>query len=323
MTTAQTLLSYRAAVERHRQVTEQLGSRKHEPYIIVDGKWAAVNAALDEHRASLLAFDGVQGVAIGWRRWRGVRIPQRALIVFVRSKLPDEEVRGAALPKTLTTDSTRVRVDVVQTGTFQRHSIRSGGDEIGTSGGEELGTLGCFALDNETHRAVALTAMHVTRGLECPPESGATMSFDGKQFGAVTCGSRTGIDAAKIATVPSVVISFSIRGIGAVNGWRRISTTDDHNRTVRVFGATSGMMVGKIREPLAVISNSEMHLNPAIIVEVPTHHGDSGAVIVDSQNRALGMLVGEPDEFPGMRAFSPMSLVLDRLKCDIPPGERT
>jgi len=130
MTTAQTLLSYRAAVERHRQVTEQLGSRKHEPYIIVDGKWAAVNAALDKHGASLLAFDGVQGVAIGWRRWRGVRIPQRALIVFVRSKLPDEQVRGAALPKTLTTDSTRVRVDVVQTGTFQRHSIRSGGDEI-------------------------------------------------------------------------------------------------------------------------------------------------------------------------------------------------
>ena len=165
--------------------------------------------------------------------------------------------------------------------------------------------------------------MHVTRGFECPPEIGAAMGFDGMQFGAVLCGSRRDIDAAKIATKPSIVTSFSIRGIGAVNGWRRISASQDHNRTVRVFGATSGMMVGTIREPFAVISNSEMHLNPAIIVKVPTHPGDSGAVIVDSKNCALGMLVGEPDEFPGMRAFSPMSLVLDRLKCDIPPGERT
>ena len=39
--------------------------------------------------------------------------------------------------------------------------------------------------------------MHVTRGFECPPESGAAMSFNGMQFGTVSCGSRTGFDAAK------------------------------------------------------------------------------------------------------------------------------
>ena len=323
MSTAHTLLSYRAAVERHRQVMERLGRRHSEPHIIVDGKWTAIKAALDAHGAQLLAFEGVQGIAIGWRRWRGHRIPQRALIVYVNRKLPDEKVRGARLPKTVTVGGAQVRVDVVQTGAFRRQSVCMGGNEIGTADGQELGTLGCFALDNETHRAVALTAMHVTRGFECPPESGAAMRFNGMQFGTVSCGSRTGFDAAKIATGPSIVTSFSIRGIGAVNGWRRISASHDHNRIVRVFGATSGMMVGHIRDPFAVISNSEMHLNPAIIVEVPTHPGDSGAVIVDSQNCALGMLVGSPKEFPGMRAFTPMSVVLDRLKCDIPPGERT
>jgi hypothetical protein len=48
MTTAQTLLSYRAAVERHRS-DGTTREPKNEPYIIVDGKWAAVNAALDKH----------------------------------------------------------------------------------------------------------------------------------------------------------------------------------------------------------------------------------------------------------------------------------
>src|SRR4051794_18896491 len=159
MSTAQTLLSYRAAVEHHRQVTAELGRQKPEPHVIVDGKWAVIKAALDEHGESLLAFDGVQGVAIGWRRWRGRRIPQRALIVYVTRKVSDETVRRA-LPKTVTVGATQVRVDVVQTGSFRRHSLSMGGDEIGTSDGQELGTLGCFALDNETHRAVALTAMH-------------------------------------------------------------------------------------------------------------------------------------------------------------------
>ena len=124
--TAATLLSYRAAVERQRQVSERLGSREDGPHIIVDGDWAPIKAALDEYGEHLLTFEGVEGIAIGWRRWHGRRIPQRALIVFVNRKLPDEKVRDARLPKTVTAGSRQVRIDVVQTGSFRRHSVQGG-----------------------------------------------------------------------------------------------------------------------------------------------------------------------------------------------------
>ena len=63
------------------------------------------------------------------------------------------------------------------------------------------------------------------------------------------------------------------------------------------------------------------NLEHAILVDIQTADGDSGSAIVDSENFVLGLLVGEIDiEGIVLRVFSPISLVLDILRCNILTG---
>ena len=90
-----------------------------------------------------------------------------------------------------------------------------------------------------------------------------------------------------------------------------------------MYGATSGLIKGHIAEPFATVCDGNMNLDPAILVEVPSQAGDSGAALVDNQCRVLGTLVGVPTQYPSWRAFSPIACVLNKLSCQIPPGEAT
>jgi hypothetical protein len=295
--------------------------------VLMDGAWSRLGAAIDEHRDSFLARPGVVGVGLGRRRIRGTVTEEPALIVYVREKKaeagipPDQRVgpmvRYGRWRRPL-------RTDVVELGLLQPHA--AGGDSLGLATEANMGTIGAFALDSGTLRPVGLTAMHVSTRSACPPDMASFVSpslqtGNSQVFGELEKGTRARTDAARVRLDAGVVPSFRIRGIGPVNGWRRLSMQKDRDRPVRVFGAVSGLLVGVIREPFAILADDEMNLDPGILVEIDTTFGDSGAGMVDENNRLLGLLVGIPLAYPELRAFTPMALVASTLGITIPPGE--
>jgi hypothetical protein len=185
-----------------------------------------------------------------------------------------------------------------------------------------MGTLGTFAVD-VTGNLVALTAMHVTGEREFPPGnpigivSPSRIEGGARPFGIVMRGTRSGIDAAKISVLDPSSVTTDIAEIGAVRGWRPLSNPGDRNTAVRMFGARTGhAVVGRIVEPMVELP--QYGLDAAILVDIPSVNGDSGAAIVDNEHLVLGLLIGESSQLHGLRVFNPISRVLAQLGCNIP-----
>jgi len=134
-------------------------------------------------------------------------------------------------------------------------------------------------------------------------------------FGDLAVGSMTGIDAARIEPRPGNRLDADIIEIGGVSGWRPVVFPADVGTPVRMFGAQSGHVLGTIRHPIATIP--EESLDAAILTDIDTDEGDSGAALVDPQGFVLGFLVGQ-FQSSGLSAFCAAGLVLERLSCDIP-----
>jgi hypothetical protein len=83
-----------------------------------------------------------------------------------------------------------------------------------------------------------------------------------------------------------------------------------------MFGAQSRLVAGQIRNPSVDLPSE--NLADAILVNIPSVKGDSGAALVDSDNLVLGILVGRFNGPEGGAVFSPIGPVLDALGCDIP-----
>ena len=241
------------------------------------------------------------------------------MTVMVSEKLPPAELRRLkrrAVPKRLRTKSGRqVPVDVVQVGELRRQFVA--GSSLGPPGTQIKGTIGAFGVETAMGASVALTAMHVAEGnarFVVPSPRDDPM---GQPLGRFLDGTLQRVDAAKISVDPPAVAEAFLPGIGQVRGWRPVSLPGDRGTEVRMFGATSGRQRGFIAEPAMALPRFD--LERAILVDIQTADGDSGCAIVDSENLVLGLLVGEIDiEGVTLRVFSPMSLVLQILDCDIP-----
>jgi hypothetical protein len=286
---------------------------------------------MDAHRDRLLARPGVVGVGIGFRRRDERLVQERCVIVYVDRKRTGDELsvdrRGAAVPRTLSVpdarrpgrfSSRRVPVDVVELGTFE-HRLDAG-VSIGLAGTQSWGTITVYATD-AGGADVALTAMHVTGRDEYPP--GPAIAFhapaSGVPFGTLLQGSRRGIDGAKIALVTGVTGSSNIVGIGRVRGWRPVSAEGDRGAYVRMFGAaTNRVTYGRIIEPVVSLPHAPYRLQTAILVDIHSSPGDSGAAIVDNDGFVLGLLCGHASGLGGLTVCCPIGNVLYVLGCDIP-----
>jgi hypothetical protein len=294
--------------------------------IHLDRRWSRLYRILEDNRDKLLGYPGVVGLALGHRRRKGVETDEPCIIVLTSRKLLPATLKRSSrkpLPRSIAGGGgARVPIDVVDFGHLKPHA--QGGDSLGPVHTSEKATIGLFATDDRTGRPVALTAMHATNLQEFPP--GPTVDFSSPSeadsssprfLGTLLQGTRTDLDAAKISVASGNAPSSSIKGIGPVIGARSLALPGDEGTAVRMFGAESGFRTGRITIPFAIIHDGEMDLNPAILVEIATEAGDSGAVIVDNSNIALGFLVGIPSRFPQWRAFSPAKLVLQRLSCSL------
>lgn len=89
----------------------------------------------------------------------------------------------------------------------------------------------------------------------------------------------------------------------------------DENLAVRMYGAASKLVSGRVVHPSVELP--ELSLDAALIVDIPTAEGDSGAALVDPQNHVLGFLVGEATgDFGGKRIFCSAVSVVNLLRVD-------
>jgi hypothetical protein len=279
---------------------------------------------LKKRGAELLTSRNIIGHGISRRVRAGLPTDEQCLTVFVKRKLPLAELerhRETRLPTRLREGKRSIGVDVVELGRLERQG--TGGDSIGPDGKHSRGTLGSFAIDDVTSAVVALTAMHVTGQKRDIPRPGVARvgirlpslkdDPDAPLFGAAVRGTLHGIDACKIELEPSALLDDRIKGIGRVRGWRPILVPGDKGVPVRMFGAVSGLLGGVIEHPM--VSLPEFGLDGAILVDIPTRKGDSGAALVDPDGFVLGFLVGKTAR---LRVFCPAGPVLQTLGCDIP-----
>jgi hypothetical protein len=296
--------------------------------VLVPRRWRYHQRVLEAHWEMLFDVPGVVGCGLSHRWRKGVEHPERCVAVLVEEKLPAARLRGRrrALPTTLRLgDGLEVPVDVVEAGPFRLKV--DPGCSIGPAGGlGENGTLGTFAVDLFTRSPVALTAMHLLEDVrEYPGTPPTAQEFvysapcegqsGSQRLGRLVQGTRTGVDAAKIA-IEVGQVSRDLPGIGRIAGWRPIDVDADRGISVSMRGAVSGVRHGVIKFPLTFVKGLET-LGQCIVAAIPAANGDSGAALVDSSRFVLGLLVGGSDT---MNAFSPIGDVLSALSCDIPPA---
>ncbi len=296
------------------------------PDQIVTSKWKWAERFLDDHRDRILAIPGVVGCGLGFRTKGGQRTSEPCITVLVRRKLKPTTLKTAgrrAIPRWLGSGRRRLKLDVIALGSVRR--VAAAGDSVGRKNPKTRATVGALAVSVGSHAIVGITAMHAMRLLEFPapgvPPVAVYVPSPVSQAGAPAVGllergSMHGIDVARFSMHPSPSLPASLPGIGPIRGWRPTVYPADRGTPVRIFGARSGFQAGFIVNPLVSLPADD--LDAAILVEIWTEPGDSGCALIDPANLVLGFLVGEGTGGDGLRVFTPASLALARLGCDIP-----
>lgn len=105
--------------------------------------------------------------------------------------------------------------------------------------------------------------------------------------------------------------SVAVPGLGLLRAWRPLVFPGDAGVAVRLAGLSSGLQYGVLASPLAHLPG--WGLDPALLAHVHSAPGDSGSVLVDSDDLVLGFLVGRAMSAGGsLRVFRPAATFAGR-----------
>jgi hypothetical protein len=289
-------------------------------------------AAAADQRTYLLKIRDVFGYGTGFRERGGKRTEEPALIVYVRrgrkkrdkhdyprhQQIP-ERVRWKVGGETLWLPVDLIEIDK---GKLQSMAPPMGGDSVGNqSASHNSGSIGWIARRAGDGAPVLCGNYHVF--LKFPPrpsndvlkypqpgqpldnvtspsrEDGGNVNTD--VVGVVVRGRRDDLVDVAIATlVPTGrPVSPIVHGLGQIGRARSITTQDLHARLeVHLFGRTSGLQNGNVVEYPGRVGfeypdlDSPLVMFDLIVTDIETRDGDSGSLLLDNQNRPLGMLIG-------------------------------
>lgn len=131
-----------------------------------------------------------------------------------------------------------------------------------------------------------------------------------------TLGAINLVDCALARPVRPELISPEIIEIGRVNGTGEARP----GMTVKKSGRTSGLTEGTVKAVKVNLNVSMGHKNDVVrfhdqvMAELKSQPGDSGSLILDEDNRAVGLLFAGSDEYT---VFNPIQAVCDHLGVDV------
>jgi hypothetical protein len=273
----------------------------------------------------LLTRSGVTGVDIGYKYKAGKRTKQVVIRVYVSQKQADIS-KSQKIPKTIR----GVKTDIIEChaklhADDAQYTQIIGGISFGQSEKfkqiqpdgrtvyiSEQGTLGAIVRDNLTEKPMFLTNHHVTKVMisEEQERGGKVgdifdqpnlLNNDGKPFPNATIGKlarfaiNTLVDGAVIEYQSSRPFTEEILGIGKIVGTAKATLGMKVRKRGRTTELTYGIIDG-IDVTTSVQGTNIVFQNQLVIVPDKTKNavfsnsGDSGSLIVNEENKAVGLL---------------------------------
>ncbi len=273
----------------------------------------------------LLTRNGVTGVDIGYKYKNGKRTKQVVIRVYVAEKQANIS-KSDKIPKTIR----GVKTDIIQAHASFHADDRpytpiTGGISFGQSEKfrliqddgsvaliSEQGTLGAIVRDNLTEKPMFLTNHHVTKVMvsEVEERSGRIgdifdqpnlVGGDGKPFPNASIGKLARfainplVDAAVIEYQSARPFAEEILGIGKIAGSAKATLGMKVRKRGRTTELTYGIVDG-IDATTAIQGTNIVFQHQMVIVPDTTKNavfsnsGDSGSVVVNEQNKVVGLL---------------------------------
>lgn len=281
---------------------------------------------LQRRQKSLLRRRGVLGVALTEKVTKGQPTGVLGATVYVARKRPAGRLSASdRLPTHLRSRDVRLPIDVIEVGRFER--LDYPGASIGPARIVGMfGSLGCFVTRQGIGGTAAITAMHISGRDSIDAGSPPIPIFSPdplhtaqpRLFGQLSLGHTSPVDAGRIDLPPGTPLNNVLPGGRAIRGWRPVLLPGDRDTPVYLFGATSGFLKGLLVEPDVQFA---VDIAPAdvLFTDIQVDHGDSGAVLVDEDGYAVGLLAGRLTGGPGYSVFSKFGPVLALLDCELVP----
>lgn len=293
----------------------------------------------------LFKIPGVHAVAIGGKRVDGRPTNTVAIIVSVLKKLPLNEIPpDQRIPK----EFQGVPTDVVEEAIPEPHKDTKeyrpleGGCQIQivkevNPGGTKTssGTLGCIVLDASDDTPYILTNDHVvseSMNLKVWQPDMGSISICCHDY---CCGNdpvgstkntvhSTNVDAATV-TIGDTKYKNDVLEIGTIQGTYDVTVNDvvGTGYPVKKRGKTTGLTSGNVTKlnQCGTRSDGWEYTGQSMVVpDTPpfSDHGDSGAVVMDSQCRVVGLNWGGSDS---QSFFCPVADVMSQLSIKFMTGE--
>lgn len=262
---------------------------------------------------NFLSLPNVNGIAIGHKVIGGVNTGVLCLMVLVEKKISDKNLKASeAVPKFYN----GIVTDVVEVGVIKALAnttkIRpaEGGYSIGVAGSSTAGTFGClvskgagtglenYVLSNNHVIALTNTATIGSLILQQAQGDGGANPGDGianlSDFVPInfTSGSTNLVDCAIAKVISNSLVTNSIAEIGNITGIASAIIGDFVQKSGRTTGYTTGSITG-VNATLSVNYGSSFGnatFTNQIITTPMSSPGDSGSIVLDSQNRVIGLL---------------------------------
>lgn len=296
-------------------------------------KRRALQRARKTH-APWLTDTGVTGIGVGERSTAGRPTGQLAIQVRVRAKKAASIATSGWIPPAVRIPGIpgAVPIDVVESPPVSP-ALAQCGDAIGEQDLATWGTLGCLveAAGSLKGRLLALTAGHVLSGridrkvnwLGFPGQKSTARRLLGRVVAHSTPTTATSIERypnlyeVALIAATDLLIDDDLHDLGAPAGLRLEPL--ERGERVELWGAFSGRCTGHVtavaQNHLVELGGVEYGFQGLVRHDAPTADGDSGAVVLDSARRIVGLHLGRVD---GEAVMTPIAPIVRRYGLRLP-----
>lgn len=302
-----------------------------------------LRAIITKYRTRILTLENVVGVGVGYKEVRGRSTGDKAIITFVSKKLaPSELHAGQMVPRSLEGEPTDVQ-EVGEIRFLARTDMKRPAYPGMSIGHYKItaGTLGAIVKDKSAGEPLILSNNHVladtTNGrdgrsrigdpiLQPGPRDGGKMEnaiatlyryvpinyrYTGDRLAVGFRAMNNLVDAAVARVKDPNLVNPTILGIGPVRGTADVEVGD----LVRKSGRTSGVTQGRVKAKNATFKVDMPHdvygvFDNQIVADMVSQGGDSGSLVVDRHNNAVGLLFAGSDK---VTIFNPIDAVCEAL----------
>ncbi len=308
--------------------TYQIESSKELLEYLEKTEGETVEKVLEENKNDLMSIENVAGVGVGVKEKGGKRL--KSIVVHVTEKkkgMKDVEAlkkRRQLIPQKLYFKSPsgqvkEIPVDVIEVGEVEASYSISPGGTIANKNNDYAGTFGCVVKDTFTRKELILTCYHVLRSghpWNWLKQMGREDVFEnvntrGKKIGRLIHGTRTKrLDMALVEPDEGIELEKEIVKIGTPKAARKVTWDDVFSEIdVSLKGKTSSKVkAGKVINKNVAVKIKYYDSDPKrriwelenlmVLAERRdgnwkpiTQSGDSGAIVLDRELNALGMIV--------------------------------